>query len=399
MKYRLKWFYYCVSHGRANETTPRATWAQLLTLLNVDPTNMKPSRRLVDANCIPSSLDVPAQKVKLADLGCFAFCLGFRHVNIDTEARQILATGEIGTITTESMPGFGAVVRLQVSSPRPQHLVVEFSDYEVLFHRGQLLGSFIFNGTFGDETVQYSSLRRKFVNPGAVVDARCPTIAGEVNRWLEITAKDCKHERSEASDTDLCLECLAVWQPLAGGRSWPTILLAASAASIPRLTTGFPSPVFLDPFLRVFQRLAHSLSALRGAIWSQYILENLQEGTMVLELLQHDLCRVTGHEYLTWGHGCEGGHLSWMQNACGLGDIELIEKILLSRMSTRNARTQVNDGEFPRLPRASFVFFQRNQTSGTQAPNTSDPVNAESLTEGRLMPYIVELFDNFDPLP
>lgn len=81
----------------------------------------------------------------------FALCLGLRDVEINTKTRAIIATGEIGTITTETMPGFGAVVtpgRLQVSSPWPQHLIVEHSHYEVLLNRGQLLGSFILGGSF-----------------------------------------------------------------------------------------------------------------------------------------------------------------------------------------------------------------------------------------------------------
>lgn len=127
-------------------------------------------------------------------------------------------------------------------------------------------------------------------------------ITEEVDTWNKTTRKGCEHDHSETSDTDLCLECLAVWQPLVGGRSWPTILLAASSASMPRVTSGFPSSIFLFPFLQVFQCLAHSSSAPREEIWPQYNLENLQnlqEGTMVLELLQHDSCQVTtGHEYL-----------------------------------------------------------------------------------------------------
>lgn len=403
MKYRLKWSFYLIFRRPRESITPRATWAQLLTFLNVDPGKVD-TNHLVNAGCIPSILDVPTQKVRLTDLGILAFCLGFNTVEINTRKREIFAAGTIGTITTESMPGFGAVVRFQILSPRAQHFVaVHESENTMVHHRNQLLGSFIFPGNLNEILlpIRYDWLRSHFALDGAVLSARCSTIADEAEDWRAETAQE--HAKPNTRGEDLFPEYLAAWQKSqtddsAGGiRRWPTILLAASIACLPGITTGFPSSAFLRPFLQVFQKMTHSLSSPPGVIWEDW--EDLSEGTIVLQLLQDDLCRITGCDDLIAEY--KQGHFSWMFNGFDATDLRRVENILLSQTPTYKDRDSRPRG--PELRQSGFqdgrvAVVQPNETSGMKAPNTDPGDCSPSLLEGRLLPYIVDLLTgNYDP--
>lgn len=371
MKYRLKWFYYLLFRRHREKITPRATWAQLLMLLNVDSKTIGKSR-LVGADCIPSTLDVPVQKFKLTDLGVFAFCLGFNEVEISTKERTISAAGPMGTITTESLPGYGAVARFQVLSPRLRHFVTIYHPmYDLIYHRSQVMGSFI----FPKETIeimlpmQYNLLRRQLDFHGTALYAGCPTVADEARHWRDVEREV---PVSEISKTNPFPPRLAAWQArqndeFAGGtRRWPTVLLAASAACLPGTSMGFPSSVLLGPFLDVFQQMARPLFSI-SATWDR--LDDLGEDTVLAHLLQGDFGRFLGHRDLIR----YDGHFSWAFNNSGPIELEQVEKILRSRIPP------------------TVVLFQNNAVSDPDSQPTS-------LLEGRLLPYTVGLFTCFNPL-
>lgn len=56
--------------------------------------------RHADADIIPSSIDVPIQRIKLFDLGLLALYLNFKKVHINVPERHFEAVGDFGTITT-----------------------------------------------------------------------------------------------------------------------------------------------------------------------------------------------------------------------------------------------------------------------------------------------------------
>lgn len=394
MKYRFKWFRYLVFRRHREEITPRATWSQMLTLLNVDSQKIY-TGLLRGADCIPSTLDVPAQKVLLTDLGIFAFCLGFDKVEISTQDRTILATGEVGTMTTESLPGFGAVVRFQILSPRPQHFVAAYrSDFSMLDHQKQLLGSFKL-GHFG----------RNMALDSTALFTRCSTIADEAKEWLGVAEMVQGHARSNVQETDLFSECLAAWracqddQGAGCTKRWPSILLTASFACLPGTTTGFPSSALLRPFLQVFQHMSRSLSTPPGAIWDN--LDDMNGWTIVLQLLQDDFCRVRGHEDLA--DQKKSGKFSWIHDKLDMIDLVLVEKILLSQtpiVDFSGFWSHHLERRQPRFRVRRVADVQPNETSGRGAPDTSDPGDhSPSLVLGRLLPYTVELFRSFDPVP
>lgn len=372
MKYRLKWIYYLISRRHQEKITPRATWAQLLMLLNIDSRTIRTSR-LVGADCIPSGLDVPVQKFNLTDLGVFAFCLGFNKVEISTKDRTISAAGPMGTITTESIPGYGAVVRFQVLSPRLRHFVTLYTPiYDLIHHRNQVLGSFIFPGEMLEILLlpmRYNLIRRQLDFHGTPLYTGCPTVVEEVRQWRNVERAVPVRDNLK---TNLFPPRLAAWQArqddeFSGGtRRWPTVLLAASVACLPGTSVGFPSSAILVPFLDFFQQMASLLSSTIAA-WD--ILNDVGEDTMLAHLLQGDFGRFLGHGDLI---RCDGD-FSWAFNKFDRIELEQVEKILRSRIPTTAA------------------LFQNNAVSDLDSQSAN-------LLEGRLLPYTVGLFTCFNPL-
>ena len=109
----LKWIWWKYQHPPQPMLRPRATWAQMLRALGLS--DVEPIIRLasIDADTIPSALDVPIQRVKLKHLGHLAFILGFKSVKIDLPKREFHATGHHGSITTEDLVNFGKVIRFE----------------------------------------------------------------------------------------------------------------------------------------------------------------------------------------------------------------------------------------------------------------------------------------------
>jgi hypothetical protein len=91
---------------------PRASWAQLFLALEVRDTSPL-FLRYMDAESIPSSLDVPPQRVRLRDLGELALLLGFSSVSIDPDLRKFTATSPFATISTEEVQVLGKILRFE----------------------------------------------------------------------------------------------------------------------------------------------------------------------------------------------------------------------------------------------------------------------------------------------
>lgn len=69
--------------------------------------------RHADADLIPSTFDVPVQRVKLFDLGILSLLLGFKSVRINVRESTFEAVGQFGTITTILSPNVGKFLRFE----------------------------------------------------------------------------------------------------------------------------------------------------------------------------------------------------------------------------------------------------------------------------------------------
>ncbi|KAI9803567.1 MAG: hypothetical protein M1825_001910 [Sarcosagium campestre] len=109
-KEKLWFLYYKSKHPLRTTRQPRASWAQLLTILRIDNAATM-SLEEADADTIPTSLDVPIQRIQLRDLGYLAFVLGFTTVVIDPSNRYFRASSPFGTISTEEVQILGKLLR------------------------------------------------------------------------------------------------------------------------------------------------------------------------------------------------------------------------------------------------------------------------------------------------
>ena len=107
---RYRWWQFRRAPMQADRT--RATWAQLFRAFRISDTK-ELVRDELDADSIPSAIDVPIQRVRLFDLGCIALALGFTKVKIIADERDFTAVGPYGTILTQEIPTFGKVIRFE----------------------------------------------------------------------------------------------------------------------------------------------------------------------------------------------------------------------------------------------------------------------------------------------
>ncbi|KAI0389093.1 hypothetical protein F5Y17DRAFT_450307 [Xylariaceae sp. FL0594] len=96
---------------------PRATYVQLLSSAGLDAVDLCENDEMGfvyrDADSISASLDVPALSVRASTLAKLAILIGCTDVKIDDEERTVDACSDVGSITTEVLPGYGKVVRFQ----------------------------------------------------------------------------------------------------------------------------------------------------------------------------------------------------------------------------------------------------------------------------------------------
>lgn len=107
------WYAWLKKTRPLSSQRPRATWAQLLRAFGLLDISGLIKTELLDADCAPSSLDVPLQRVRLGHLGYLALVLGMKDVQINTTQRDFLASGPFGRITTENVPSYGKTLRFE----------------------------------------------------------------------------------------------------------------------------------------------------------------------------------------------------------------------------------------------------------------------------------------------
>lgn len=107
---RIRFWWWRYRHPLQLMRRPRASWSQIITACGIRKTESL-KRRLIDADTIPSCMDVPFQYVELSSLGMLCIIMGFKNITINNEDRTFHATGPSRTITTENIQTIGKVLR------------------------------------------------------------------------------------------------------------------------------------------------------------------------------------------------------------------------------------------------------------------------------------------------
>ena len=111
----LNWYWYLWKNPRYTPRTVRASWANILTCLDVRPHKELCERELELADVIPSGIDHPIQTTTLSNIGIMCFVLGMEVTKCDRITGTIYARNEYATLETleTGSPGMPKVVTLQ----------------------------------------------------------------------------------------------------------------------------------------------------------------------------------------------------------------------------------------------------------------------------------------------
>ncbi|KAH8724097.1 hypothetical protein GQ44DRAFT_760533 [Phaeosphaeriaceae sp. PMI808] len=263
---RLQYGIWQVFQSELSHDRPRATWTQIIQVFDISDASSL-IRNEITADTIPSTIDVPLQKVSLFDLGQLALALGCITVDIDVESRHFRAVGPHCVITTEDIPTFGKAVRFE-------------GDIGTLMH--YRLGAFKEKGWLTATQMTLGQLPivanlESTIRPFNPVD---PNIIERVKKTLEFSNQTTGHgmsrhmrremdllretpnyewyrkassglhrtnkkfNRVNILNTGLDITIAAKWQSRTG-LAVPTIIVMAMLATVPGAYVGFPSRVFL----------------------------------------------------------------------------------------------------------------------------------------------------------
>ncbi|KAJ0423137.1 hypothetical protein BJY00DRAFT_310263 [Aspergillus carlsbadensis] len=281
---RLRYMKWRATHPTVPQSRPRATWAQLIRAAAITDTSSIVLRHL-DADSIPSSIDVPIQRARLFDIGCLALILGFDSIKIDSANRDFTAVSRYGTITTEEIPTFGKVIRFEgdiygIYGDRGRNMVgwtggamcLAVGKIDVGCFNGDCITMFLIRQALttgknidgrklsfdklsqavieGWGFEEYHAVNEAFVSESPDKISIRESFTRERNIFCQPSLR--------TSSQDILVNA-AEWQAKTGLRI-PTILAAATFMGVSPIACGFPSSATLNPFMPWYRQEALSLS-------------------------------------------------------------------------------------------------------------------------------------------
>ncbi|KAF7530456.1 hypothetical protein G7054_g9568 [Neopestalotiopsis clavispora] len=284
-KYRLIWKCFVFLNRPRELHRARATWAQLLDLFSIGYYDDM-ILGTTDAECIPVAMDVPAQIVSFEFLGKISFTMGLTVVKINAEQRDFDAFGELGSITTESIPGFGRVVRFQKNSPTTVCMAANQPGLWQRTNMDQVVGNFHIpwvqnNNRLGAFDITMSGTLYRPVEEARLAKA-------------DTSASESKKNKSN-DNSDFWPQRL-LWQMEMRHKQivWPSLLLAVTVSQIPVVVTAFPGDALFRPFIQIFARVAAQAKQREGETYdlmTNFEIGNLKEA--FLEVLTNGVFPVT----------------------------------------------------------------------------------------------------------
>ncbi|KAI0400588.1 hypothetical protein F4802DRAFT_477945 [Xylaria palmicola] len=344
------------------QSRPRATWAQLLSMLDYEHGVTEPCT-YVDVDSIPSSLDVATQLVNLGTLGELAIHMGCHSVKINVEKRDILALSKFGSLTTEELAGFGRVVRFQ------SHGISKWTSISDSPKSARVSASRLIRGVFdigsnwfGKRGLEPDDARSHSVtlweeDNGYQVEADCMLLA--LKKSPEIKGRYFPLDPvSEGASTNLRLPAaISQWQKWSLSTENPTkcpsILVTLAVSSLPLSTAGFPRGL-LVPFLPQCGSISQVISSRRSVrsmfkLWNIICKERATRGLQ--EYIVYPRCdpaspqfRTTATELCHWANDNTdiAQHAIWPCHS-----IEFWWDVILQNMSEEDEADDEPEGRHP----------------------------------------------------
>ncbi|KAJ2990522.1 hypothetical protein NUW58_g2908 [Xylaria curta] len=243
------------------ESRPRATWAQLLVLNNVEDYWDTMTITYVDADSIPGSLDVPPQMVNLVELGRLLICMGYDSVRMNVQGRDFQAVGRFGSITTEELPGFGKIVRFQnYDTNRSLPTATPWEWVQAALN--------LIEGVFD---INYEDIWLRTNRSGVVISRamrneadRMVSALNKTIAWKQHNIRfDDLYEGIKAMPNTSLRTAFTLWRDLPSRAphytKYPGILITLAVAGLPCAVAGFPGRLLLIPFLDQFRQISQTI--------------------------------------------------------------------------------------------------------------------------------------------
>lgn len=227
---RFRYHWWRLTHNLFPHDRPRATWAQVIQAFGITDSAELVLHHL-DADTIPSGIDVPIQRIRLVDLGYIALFLGCELVEIDVKHWSFRAIGPSCKIGIEEIPTFGQAVRFEgdIQAIHRAKLGL-YPEASVIFAVRMIEGRL---GAVSAPLSYFNRLCPLRLRLEAEALAVCFTEAGTC---LASTSKDSNSEP------------LQQWQAKMH-QIIPSAICGATVASMSSIFYGFPCKTLLDPVL------------------------------------------------------------------------------------------------------------------------------------------------------
>ena len=123
----FEWIRFLWKHPRRRWIPARASWANMLECLDLEPQML--ITKMQRADVIPGVLDAPYQNTTLINIGLWCFVLGMKELNIDVTKGTIQARNSYASLLTtqQPVPGVSKVIHIEGNLERLEAMVDEAS--------------------------------------------------------------------------------------------------------------------------------------------------------------------------------------------------------------------------------------------------------------------------------
>ncbi|KAF3219586.1 hypothetical protein TWF106_007006 [Orbilia oligospora] len=302
---KISWLWFSLRKRRSGVMPfARAGWCNLLTMLEVVPEETMISH-YENADVIPSSIDVPIQRMKLVDLCLLCYLANIKDVEINLVDSTINGQNEYIKLNTQEIPGLGKFVTVDGDFEGLKNEIAIASPMQlldvVIMAKGAVLGNeFSPSLDYFDEGAILFGLARKWRQEdwaghrkdwSASIN-RLALDSSERKKVLNnISIKRQAQRFSEYIEQTPGAEWADAWSLLAGSCN-PTIIKYLAIMPFAGIWTAVPQKLFFTPYRPHLERQRMKWFANRSASkngGSQSILYIKESGTIESALITGEI--------------------------------------------------------------------------------------------------------------
>ncbi|KAF3298112.1 hypothetical protein TWF132_004253 [Orbilia oligospora] len=258
---KISWIWFSIRKRRSGEMPfARAGWCNLLTMLDVVPHEIMISH-YENADIIPSSIDVPIQRMKLEDLCLLCYLANIKDVEINLVDSTINGQNKYIKLNTQEIPGLGKFVTVDGDFEGLKKIIAIANTTQLLevmlMAKGAILGNEFFPSLdYFDEGAILFGLARKWDQKDwvghredwlASINRLAPDSGERAKLLNNISIKRQAQRFSEYIGQTPGAEWMDAWSSLAGSCN-PTIIKYLAIMPFAGIWTAVPQKLFFTPY-------------------------------------------------------------------------------------------------------------------------------------------------------